>query len=31
MKNSQYLLHDCCARNNAKMLSLTADKGLEGY
>ncbi|WP_277638494.1 Lin1244/Lin1753 domain-containing protein [Bacteroides graminisolvens] len=31
MKNSQYFLHDCCARNNAKMLSLTADKGLEGY
>ena len=31
MQNSQYLLHDCCARNNAKMLSLTADKGLEGY
>ena len=31
MKNSQYFLHDCCARNNAKMLLLTADKGLEGY
>ena len=31
MKNSQYFLHDCCARNNAKMLSLNADKGLEGY
>ena len=30
MKNSQYFLHDCCKRNNAKMLSLTADKGLEG-